>query len=65
MDGNKQGSQCLECGAHFDRAEPCSREDLMTPERESPVSVRSGMRKGAAADADESTDWLTIGGPSE
>ena len=62
---DKKGSQCLECGIHFDRTEPCSREDLMTSERDSPFSVRSGIRKGAAANAEESTDWFTIGGDSE
>ena len=65
MDKDKGGSRCIECGVHFDRAEPCSREDLMSPEHGSPVSVRSGIRKGAAANADESTDWFTIGGPSK
>jgi hypothetical protein len=65
MDSDKEGSACLECGAHFDRTEPCSR-DFLTSERESPVSVRSGMPKASAADADGSIDWMTVGdGPSE
>lgn len=66
MDSNKDSSQCLECGAHFDRTEPCSRDILLTPERDSPNSVRSGMPKRAAADADGGIDWMTVGnGPSE
>jgi hypothetical protein len=65
MDADNKGSQCLECGIYFDRTERCSRDDLTTPERDSPVSFGTSMPKQATKDAEDSTDWLKLPGPSE
>lgn len=62
MDIDPKGSQCLECGIHFDRTERCSRDDLMSPERESPFS---SVPKQVTKEPEDSMDWLKLPGPSE
>lgn len=59
----KNGRRCVDCGAHFDREERCSRGDLPNLEGHSSTSARSGSRRGASNPEETDTNWLKIGGP--